>query len=353
MLGMGCDQPDGGVISLEESAALERVGTVEVEETDERFIGTLADADVELDPFQIYVADRKMRRVVVITNDGSIERFIGEAGQGPGELGRPVFLSVGGSRIAVAQQRWRGFTIYDTSGTYIDNHLLSDGHWVGGYDLFHYADGYILPISSFNPIKEGTLQRGPDQKTVAKLNSEFEVEEMFGTYPQLYQEGEYFSTRTIMDISGDSLAAVGYQLTPDVRLYDLNKEGYPLVEKISLSHPEFRDPEETPLEIATTDNSELYERLSRSTMVKGIFTLRDSIVVQHFADHSKGYHAGTEFNPSEQAYYATLGVIGSNERLHLTLPGPILDRDDEDRLYVEINPVPDEREIGIYKINWP
>ena len=101
---------------------------------------------------------------------------------------------------------------------------------------------------------------------------------MFGTYPQLYQEGEYFSTRTIMDISGDSLAAVGYQLTPDVGLYDLNREGYPLVEKISLSHPEFRDPEETPLEIATTDDSELYERLSRSTMVKGIFTLRDGCV---------------------------------------------------------------------------
>ena len=168
IIGMGCEHPEGGVISLEESAALEQVGTVEIEETDKRFIGTLADADVERDPFQIYVADRKMRRVAVITDEGSIERFIGEAGQGPGELGRPVFLSVDGSRIVVAQQRWRGFTVYDTSGTYIDNHLLSDGHWVGGYDLFHYADGYILPISSFNPIKEGTLQRGSQPKNSRK-----------------------------------------------------------------------------------------------------------------------------------------------------------------------------------------
>lgn len=75
--------------------------------------------------------------------------------------------------------------------------------------------------------------------------------------------------------------------------------------------------------------------------------------MQVFANHSEGYYEQTEFEPSEQEYYATLGPINSDERLHLTLPGPVLARDEKDRLYVELNPTPDKRKIGIYEVNWP
>ena len=351
----GCGDSDSEVISFGKTSTIQLADSLEIQETDDRFIGELVDADVAIDPLRIYVADRKMQRVAVINSNGSIEQFIGGPGKGPGELGRPVFLSVDGARLVVAQQRWRGFTVFDTSGAYIDNHRLPDGYWVGGYDLFHFGDGYILPITKFNPQKEGTLKLPSDQETVAKLDSKFDVKEMiFGSYPDLYQEGEYISQRRTMDISVDSLAAVGYQLVPTVRLYNLNKEEYPMVQKVSLGHPEFHRPkEETPLGIAMDDQSELYERMSSYSLVKGTFLLRDSIVVQHFANHSKGYHARTEFNPSEQEYYATLGVIGSTERLHLTLPGRLLAVDEKDRLYVELNPTPDERKIGIYEVNWP
>jgi len=353
LLAGGCDTPE--VVPLDETTALHLIDSLEIQETNDRFIGQLVDAEVTLNPLQIYVADRKMQRVAVINSDGSIQQFIGGPGNGPGELGRPVFLSVDGTRLVVAQQRWRGFTVFDTAGTYIDDHRLPDGYWGGGYDLFRVTSGYILPITEFNPQKEGTLKLPSDQRTVAKLDSTFEVKEMiFGSYPDIYQEGEYILQRRTMDISGDSLVAVSYQLAPNVQIYTLNKEQYKLVKEVSINHPSFHLPQEqTPLEIAVDEQSELYDRMSEYTIVKGTFILRDSILFQHFADHSKGYHSMTEYNPSEQEYFATLGTINSDERLHLSLPGRVLARDDRDRLYVELTPTPDERKIGIYEVNWP
>ena len=347
-----CAGGDGEVVSHDKTTAFRLIDSLEIRETDEQFIGELADAEVELDPLRIYVADRKMRRVAVITADGSIDQFIGEAGKGPGELGRPAFLSVDEDRLIVAQQRWRGFSVFDTSGTYIDNHRLPEGHWVGGYDLFRTSDGYVMPVSSFNPQEEGSLKIPSDENTFATLTPSFEIEETFGTFPSLYHEGEYYSQERTMDVRTDSLAAVGYRLVPNVRLYDLTTPGNPHLQTLAFNHPDFRPPEEeTPLDIAMDD--QLYERLSNYVIVKETMLLQEGVVMQVFANHTKGYYKQTEFEPSEQEYFATLGTVDSDERLHLSLPGPVLARDGKNRLYVELNATPDERTIGIYEVNWP
>jgi len=210
LLANGCDTPGSSpqeVVSFDETAALEQVGTLEVQETDERFIGELVDAEVTVDPLRLYVADQKMQRVAVIKPDGSIERFIGKPGKGPGELGTPNHLSVHDGNVVVAQQRWRGFSVFDTSGTYIDNYRLSDGYWAGGGDLFITENGYLFPVTTSNPRKRGTLKTTADEPTIAKLNSEFEVTETFGTFPSLYQEEEHVLRRRTMDVRGDTLAA--------------------------------------------------------------------------------------------------------------------------------------------------
>lgn len=346
-----CADDDAEVLPHDKTAAFRLIDSLEIHETDERFIGELADANVELDPFRIYVADRKMRRVVVVGRDGSIRKFIGEAGKGPGELGRPVFLSVDEDNLVVAQQRWRGFSVFDTSGTYLDNYRLPEGHWVGGYDLFRIPDGYVMPISSFNPQRTGSLQVPSGENTIAMLNPSFNVEAKFGTFPSLYREGEYYSQERTMDVRADSLAAVGHRLVPDIQLYDLSNLSEPFVEKLSFDHPKFRPPEkETPLDIAT--DGELYERLSNYVIVDETVLLRDGVVVQVFANHTKGYYKKTEFEPSEQEYFATLGTVDSDERLHLSLPGRVLARDEKDRLYIELNATPDKRKIGVYEVSW-
>lgn len=349
-----CGSGDAEVVSHDKTTAIQLIDSLAIHETDDRFIGELVDADVELDPLRIYVADRKMRRVAVVTADGSIEQLIGSPGKGPGELGRPVFLSVEGERMVVAQQRWRGFSVFDASGTYIDNFRLPDGHWVGGYDLFQTADGYVLPTTSFNPRIQGTLEVPPAAHTIAMLTDTFTVEKQFGTFPSLYQDGEYILQRRTMDVRADSFAAVGLQLVPNVRLYDLGKSNNPLTKKLSVDPPKFRPPEEeTPLQITTENQSALYERMASYVIVEGTFLLQDGVVMQVFADHSEGYYEQTEFEPSEQKYYATLGTLDSNERLHLSLPGRVLARDENDRIYIERNPTPEERTIGIYKVTWP
>ncbi len=349
---VACTDSAPDSVPLEETTALEQVDTLKIQETDDRFIGTLTDAGVRLDPLRLYVADPKMQRVAVVKPDGSIERFIGKPGKGPGELGTPNHLTVHDGNVVVAQQRWRGFSVFDTSGTYIENYRLSEGSWAGGGDLFITEDGYLFPVTNSNPRKRGTLKTTADEPTIAELNSEFEVTETFGTFPSLYQEEEHVLRRRTMDFRGDSLAAVGYQLVPEVRLYDLTTPGNPHLQTLSFDHPDFRPPEEeTPLDIAMDD--QLYERLSNYVIVKETMLLREGVVMQVFANHTEGYYKQTEFEPSEQEYFATLGTVNSDERLHLSLPGRVLARDEKDRLYVELNATPDERKIGIYEVNWP
>lgn len=97
-----CGTGDAEVVYSDQTRALQLVDSIQIQESDDRFIGELVGADVERDPLRIYVVDRKMRRVAVVAGDGAIARFIGKEGRGPGELGRPVFVSVIGGRIVVA-----------------------------------------------------------------------------------------------------------------------------------------------------------------------------------------------------------------------------------------------------------
>jgi len=348
-----CDESPSDRKTHGVTTALQRIDSLKIRETNDRFIGTLTDLDVRLDPFRLYIADRKMHRVAVVGRDGALRQFIGRPGKGPGELQNPVHVLATEDRIVVNQARRRGYSVFDTSGAHMDAHRLPEVYWYGGFYDF-YADGnggYVLPLSKGS---ESTgLQASPDEATVSRLNADFEVVETFGRFPALYQEGEYTARQRTLDITTDSLAAVSYALVPVVQVYDLGNDGAPKIEEVSFDPPTFQEPEqEIPRSLALESPDETRKALSRVSTVRNTYLLDDGTVVLHYSNETLAYYKN-QFDKDEQTHYAVLGSLNSDRRTVLKLPGPILDRDRKDRLYIELSHEPDNRKIGIYKVDWP
>lgn len=349
---VACSHGEPEVASLDETDVLERVATISIQETDEQFIGELAAVDVSLDPFLLYVTDRQMHRIAVVDGDtGKIVRFIGRSGEGPGELQNPYLSLLIQDRLVVAdREKW---SIFDTTGSYQESHRLPEYHAFGGMYGVHGGDqGYILPLTDNRDIGESS-QASPEDPTVARLDTEFDIVDLFGIFPTLYQDGEYTALQRTLDVNHDSVAVVGYRLVPDVQLYDLARRTPSKITTIQLDHPAFSLPdEEIGLEIVRGDPSELHRRLADASAVEHTYLLNDSVVVQNFHNRTVEYYERA-WDKSEQKDYAILGHIDSEAQKYLDLPGPILSRDDEDRLYILLNHAPDKREIGIYEVNWP
>lgn len=350
---VACGRGEPEVVSLNKTNALERVATISIQETDERFIGELAAVDVSLDPFLLYVTDRQMHRIAVVNGDtGKIVRFIGRSGEGPGELQNPYLSLLIQDRLVVAdREKW---SIFDTTGSYQESYRLPEYHAFGGMYGIHGGDqGYILPLTDNRSIAE-SFQASPEAPTVARLDTDFDIVDLFGVFPPLYQDGEYTALQRTLDVNHDSTAVVGYRLVPDVQLYDLAQRPPSKITTLQLDHPSFSLPnKEIGLEIVRGgDPAELHRRLAEASAVEHTYLLNDGVVVQNFHNRTVEYYEQA-WDKSEQKDYAILGHINSEAQEYLDLPGPILSRDDEDRLYILLNHTPDKREIGIYEVNWP
>ena len=348
-----CGASDPDVVPLNKTSAIQLIDSVEIHETDDRFIGHVAGVDVKLNPFRLYIADGEMGRVAVVSRDGEIKKLIGRPGKGPGELQSPSDVLVGEDYTIVRQGQRAGFEVFDRSGAYKETYHLPAGNWTEGmYSSMHAIDnGYLLPVTSVDPREHG-VQASAEQATIAAVNRNFQIVETFGTFPTLYQEGEYAARQRTADVAGDSTLAVGYRLVPDIQLYDIGPKEVKQRKTLSLSHPKFQVPkEEIPMEIAREED-ELYERLAEVSGVEHTALFEEGIFVHAFANQTKAFYE-SKFDEEEQTHYAIFGKVDANTRLHLKLPGRVLAHDENDRLYVELNPTPDNRKIGIYEVNWP
>lgn len=335
------------VIPIRESSRFKQVGTIEIQETDSMFIGQFESADVVLDPFRMYVADRELHRIAVIDRSGSIRQLIGEPGQGPGELQNPQRAVRAGDSIVVESTNSQ-LSVFGADGTFRRRTRLPEGTWRGGmWSLNAADDGLYLAIENVDPRAEG-LKATREQDVVAKLNGNLGIAQSFGTYPSLYRKNEYVWRFTTLDVAANGLAAVGYYLVPDVQVYDLTQSPPSLIETVELDHPEFTEPE-TPLPMQMP-RRELQEYAEKLSFVWQTYLLTDSTVVQVFNNRTAEFY--DEKAETERHHYAILGRVGTNEQRALKLPGRVFARDERDRLYVELNPTPNERKIGIYEVNW-
>lgn len=342
---MGSASSDSEVRPLSASEQLVPVDTIAIQETDNDFIGTFESVGVSIDPFRLYVADRKLHRVAVVDGEsGEIVQLIGEYGEGPGEFDTPERAIRVEDRILVVDTQSQ-LSVFDHDGTFIERNRLPEGIWRGGrWSLSAYGDDLYMAILDVEPRSAG-LKASPDQDVIARIDSKASIIDRFGSYPQMYQEGEYVWQFTTLDVN-QGLAAVGYYLSPEVQIYDIQRSDYPLVDTVSIEHPKFWKPEvELPMDMI---RSELIEQAVKMSFVWHTFLLDESTIVQVFNNRTEEFY--DDLSEEERHHYATLAHIDSGEQEHLELPGRIFARDKEGRLYIELNHVPDQRKIGVYEV---
>lgn len=333
------------VRTLSASKQLVPVDTIAIQETDESFIGAFESIGVTTDPLRLYIADRKLHRVAVVDGaSGEIVQIIGERGQGPGEFDTPERAIRVGDRIIVEDAQAQ-LSFFTDKGRFLERHRLPEGVWRGGrWSLNAHEGALYMAIHEADPRANG-LKATPDQSVLARLNEDASITERFGTYPTLYQEGEYVWQFTTLDINQEH-AAVGYYLSPDIQLYDMTSTGYPLVKTISIEHPRFMRPDaEFPMSMP---RDELQEHAINTSFVWQTFVLESGVAVQVFNNRTEAFY--DDLSEEERTHYATLAHIDSGEQENLELPGRVFARDEKDRLYIELNHVPDQREIGVYEV---
>ncbi len=347
---VGCTQAEPDVVSFEEADMFERVGTIEIQEDDERLIGELTSMNVDADRLRLYIADRTMHRIVVLDYSGSIVQLIGQEGEGPGELWRPRNAVVWGDSIAVENARGE-LSIFALDGSFVRRGRLEEGTWSRGrWSLTEHNEDLYMAVTIQDTREHGVIA-SPDLPAAARLNHNFTIQEAFGQFHSLYQEKEIGSRLGTLDINHKGFAALGFNRAPDVLVFDLTREEVPLVKKVEIEHPEFMLPlEPLPMGMSIERTLELAPHMSS---VMNTFITNDDVVVQTFGNGTEAYYRDDTRPQEEFHMFAALGKVGSDERVYLNLPGQILARDDNDRFYVELNHRPDERTIGVYEVNWP
>lgn len=97
----------------------------------------------------LYVADRDNGRIQVFGPDGAFLRQIGKKGQGPGELGQPLGVTVTSDGTVVVSDLGRGaFSLFDSDGTFQRNVLF--GPELGPFVrqmMSHSEGGVVAPAS--------------------------------------------------------------------------------------------------------------------------------------------------------------------------------------------------------------
>jgi len=72
----------------------------------------------------LWVADALAKRVVALNPDGSVVRFIGQEGDGPGEFRSPVIVAASDTLIRVIDSRHMAVQDYRPDGTHIADHSV-------------------------------------------------------------------------------------------------------------------------------------------------------------------------------------------------------------------------------------
>jgi len=180
----------------------------------------------------IVFIDYSGKQSIFFKSDGSLIKFLGRKGQGPGEFMGPLVATISGEGdIYIADHDTRRINIYNSSGEFRTSFILSGQHWtphimrinskgmllLGGYkadfkkpntgpwiNIYNKKGKYMKSFFPTNPRASGNLIR-PFSKCwfeldendilyaiqetdykIYKFNSEFKLLEEFGNVPSYY-----------------------------------------------------------------------------------------------------------------------------------------------------------------------
>lgn len=320
--------------------------SIHIEEDDSLFIGDFSSIDVWADPFRMYIPDENVHRIAVVNSTGNILRVFGSEGQGPGELYRPMAVVSVGDRVYVKESN--RFSVFDTTGIFLETLRLPEGIYPEDrWSLSYFEDRLYIGAAAAAQVTTGSARATAEQNTVVAIDTSFSDAAMFGSYPDLYTQGEYNDKWRNLDISSAGLLLAVYPLTPIIQVYDVQQSGRPLLRTVEIEHPAYRPVrEELPIQ---TSIQEMQRIAVETSTVLSVWALHDSLAMLVFANRSDDYYDRIGDDTAVQFFGVVVSTSGE-QMGGVDLPGPVLGRDDLGRLYIRLSNIPDEREIGVFEV---
>ncbi len=348
LCGCGVEKP------AELRAELVLVDTIRLQEPDTLFLGEFLWVEVEGQPFRLYVPDLRLRMVVVFDSLGRPVQVIGRPGtEEPGTLYRVAQVLVHGDLVYV-QQEYSQVSRFTRAGHFIDRPQLPEGYWLNSGFRSLDAAHIVIPSGAIDePCSSWFEPACPETRAFSVVDTGLtRVVYRFGEYPQIYQEGNYVPRRAAVDVLlSQRLAAVVYDLAPELQLYILREREGQLIRRIALQHPAWRTPPEAMrAELAVNDRERFNDLMLQSSFMKRVFFVGDTLVLAHFFNLRPLYFEMRGWDDRKVEPYGVVVATSGQWQQPLALPGLVLGRDEAFHLYIRLSDEPGRRLIGRYRV---
>ncbi len=350
VLGWGCGEASD---QAGFRAELVLVDTIRLEEPDTLFLGEFLTVTVTLDPFRLYVPDRRLHRVVVYDSLGRPLQVIGRPGfDEPGTLRRPFYVLVHGDRLYIQETQDR-FALFRRDGRFIRWQYLPEGYEPTGRGTLRSLDAGHLVVGStsdYEPCASWWEPACAGTRVFSVLDTALgRVTGRFGVYPALYQEKVRGGRWSMLDVlPSRKLAAVVYQLAPELQVYAVRDTGGVLLRRVSLRHEAWRPLREEIRSDWSGDRMRAF--LERVSGMAGVYFVGDTLVLAYFFNKKPSFFERPGWDDGDIEPYGVVAGLSGVWQQALELPGPVLGRDEAFYLYIRLSDEPGRRLIGRYRV---
>ncbi len=335
-------------------AVLVPVDTIHLQEPDTLFLGEFYALEVTLQPFRIYVPDRRLNRVVVYDSLGRPLQVIGQPGfEEPGALFQPSRVLFHNGMLYV-EQNYARVIRFTSSGRFVDRPKLPEGYYseIGLRRLE--AGRLVVPsVAIAEPCWDWSKPACPETRSISVVDTSLaRVLYRFGQYPRIYQEGSYVGRSAEIDVHEQRrLAAVVYALSTELQLYALGDTSAHLLRRVALQHPAWRDPpQEMRADLLANNPDRFNELLLQSSIMIDVYFAGDTLVLAYFHNLKPSYFERRGWTDADIMPYGVLASLSGTWQQALELPGTVLGRDAAYHLYVRLSDEPDRRLIGRFRV---
>ncbi len=352
LFGWGC----GGVLAPDGfRAELVLVDTIQLQEPDTLFLGEFRSIAITLQPFRLYVPDRRLGRVVVYDSLGRPLQAIGRPGfDEPGAMRPPVRVLVHNGMLYIEENPFNRITRFTAAGEFLDRLFFPEGYYAH-FGIRALDAGRLVVVSAWveEPCWSAFQPACAETRVVSVMDTSLSrVLYRFGQYPRMYLEGNYVGRSAMVDVHTQrKVAAVVYGMDSELQFYALGDTSARLRGRVALRHPAWRDPpQEMPADLLVNDRARFNELLLRTSTMEGVYFAGDTLVLAYFYNRKPSFFERPGYADADIASYGVVAGLSGVWQQALQLPGPVLGRDEAFHLYIRLSDEPGRRLIGRYRV---
>ncbi len=206
---------DGGCGFANMSDCFSEIEYIPLQTDSSSMLGNIAYFDIYKDKF--VVADREQKRCMLFDNEGAFIKYIGDIGNGKGEYGNMLNISVNDINAEIGVNDFEKLVVYDGDGNYrksVDYTKLLAGRNLFVTQVEMYGDYLIFNGSNYSSGRPYSIFAGKNLDIVyidslKSFSDEVERVQLTGL-PKRYQTYSYFYNNEIYNVNPKSDTICSY-----------------------------------------------------------------------------------------------------------------------------------------------